>query len=863
MTHDPIEKASSDANNLLRIAERCVSSARSFEATKYAKARADAAAAIAALEAAKPDHASLADLRARFDDLAVKADECETENVRSPIAGFPGAAAREVESFERQRTERRAGDIDPAPYADKQLEWAGRMRKALDDARDRLGGVCGQALIAEIEGWIADCERRADHLRFLAEALALLDLKADTPVYGAIRMREALSSVKKNFDWGDPDKVVLAWDAAKKLIPAFRDPRFAEVPEIKDAVTLFEELEQRVAAELRPMLAKVRMTPLIRTAQSALDSLKTEIDNLDEERVLRFRKELREAVAPLVRDWSDQPDAQDLIAKAARAFVRSEDDLGDKIVMREIQEVEQIVRPVVERLERALDRRSLPAVRDHAPRLRAHLGALDPFLDRQRAQILKERADAALARIEADLGAAVASEVAEAEAVPRYVIDDAADTHVQAVLRKLDAALSRYHDTYAAAQRELETRVDLAATPGNVTSRARDSVDGAARELIKAARAAEELTDELARLDRAHPAVEEVRTAAPKLVKRAQAWKELVGKKCDYAAVLDRARSAYERATRPETASREQAAEQWGDVVRWMDEAAAAAKEAVAILPDDHGEADDWGARAAALRQEAVEQLTAICVAGVTAYAKEGPGADWQARQLADTLKRALPDAPENDQLVALLAGSADARQRAQLEIRTRAAELRRRAEAAAQAARPAYDAWVAERKPIVTLAGTIVANLGEHTGKWVVGACSSLGEALADEPFPIHGDIYQIDYDPEVRAQLEAGMNRLRGLHKEMCEAVMRKFDATAIDTSSGYYPVDAHYACEIVGTASYTPQREMRDASGRVIGTIAGTPYPVPRVVLRAVATSCYVIVPGQPPSVDAVTADALVDA
>jgi hypothetical protein len=45
----------------------------------------------------------------------------------------------------------------------------------------------------------------------------------------------------------------------------------------------------------------------------------------------------------------------------------------------------------------------------------------------------------------------------------------------------------------------------------------------------------------------------------------------------------------------------------------------------------------------------------------------------------------------------------------------------------------------------------------------------------------------------------------------------------------------------------ASYTPRREVRDSSGRVIGTIDGAAYSVPRLVIRGISSAYFVIVPG----------------
>jgi hypothetical protein len=278
-----------------------------------------------------------------------------------------------------------------------------------------------------------------------------------------------------------------------------------------------------------------------------------------------------------------------------------------------------------------------------------------------------------------------------------------------------------------------------------------------------------------------------------------------------------------------------------------------------AILPDEHEEADAWAAKAAALRKEASEGLIAGCIAEVTKYAVMN--CETEAERYADILRDALPDAPENAQIAQIMSGTADARLKAQAEIQEKAALICQRAEQAARDARGAYDSWVEEMKPIVVLGGTIVNDLERYKGKYVAGHCSHLGIVLPDEPDTLNGDIYQIDYDPAVREKLFAGMKTMNDLYNQMAEKIVAAHGVSGVGTTNQHYPRDAHYLCEIVGTAMYTPIREMRDNYGRLLGTVEGSPYPVPRVVIRGVATTYFVIVPGQPFSMDAFDADGIV--
>src|SRR5262249_14988113 len=145
---------------------------------------------------------------------------------------------------------------------------------------------------------------------------------------------------------------------------------------------------------------------------------------------------------------------------------------------------------------------------DHAIRLRARLGALQPFLQKQRAQLLHERATAALARVESEMGADVARAVAEAEDVPRIELDIAGDTNVQEVLKDVNHQFAMFREEYGKTQALFDESVDLTkGTHAPITDGIVRAVDGAARNLIKTARYAEELGDKVKKIDRGHPTV--------------------------------------------------------------------------------------------------------------------------------------------------------------------------------------------------------------------------------------------------------------------------------------------------------------------------------------------------------------------
>lgn len=834
-------------------------SERSFDLAKHTNNRAGAVAAIDALVAVAPDHPRLAEFRRRLDEMAVTADRFAVDAFKQPIDGFRRAAERDVSNLDSERERRRPSDLDPNITAKKLTEWIDKIRPLVDASRDQLGSPNGVAAIAEVDEWLAAQEQKLVEIRLLAEAFELFRQEVEVEGFRGVAFTTALDSVERNLE-SDPERVVLAWDAVKKLVGAFQNPRFAEVREVAAVLERHRGLEQRVATELRPKLAKIRTEPLIRTAKYTLDLLKRDTDNLDEDNVLKWRQKLREELVPLQGEWAQEANVQDFLRACERAFRRSEEDLGDKLVLREIQDAELFVKPLVERLEQALVLKSEVRVREHAPRLRARLGGLAPFAEHQRARLLQQRAATALARIEEQLGPDVAREVAQAEYVPQFEIDINSDTKVQAVLVRLNKAFATYREEYTKAQENFEQSVDT--VKGGVSYGVDGNVDSASRTMIRFARQAEEIGDELRALDREHPAVQEVETMVPKLVKRAQQWKARLDQRIEYANFIERGRSYCEDAEQScnsaISAHPDHALYVWPEVLQKIGYAEDPLKQAVDALPDDHDEADAWLAKLAALRQEVNEKFPALCLTEAARRAIEND--EYGVSRFADALRETLPDAPENERLAAIVAGTADARLQAEAEIDAGGQLIRQRATEAADTLRSSYEEWAQSKSPIVALAGTIVANIEQYTGKWIAGHASHLGRLLYDHTDELNGDIYQFDYDPRVRELLLLGMKRLDDLYQEMAEKVVAKHGISGVNTTTQHYPRDAHYLCEIVGTALYTPLREVRDNYGRVLGTVQGDPYPVPRLVIRGVSTTYFVILPDHPPSLDAMDAEGL---
>ncbi|HUQ06052.1 MAG TPA: hypothetical protein VM261_26295 [Kofleriaceae bacterium] len=775
-------------------------------------------------------------------------DKAAVDNFTFELDTCRRGAERDARSFADARKERSPRDLDPGNTAQRLATWVERMRNA---SRAGIGSERGLAALADADRWAEIIAAQIAELTLFAEACDLF--RAEAEVDGReLAIGAALDSVDWNFS-RDPERVIIAWDAAKKLIASFEQPRFAQVPEVQAIVARYHETERRIEAELRPLLDRLAIAPLLQAATYPVERLRRAIDSQDEEGALAARRELRAAMVPLERYAADA-DVDDLLRKAGRAMRQAETDFGDGFVLREIQHAESVVRPLVERVERAVVLASAFRIREHAPRLIARLGELAPFLAHQRAQILEARARAALAKIETAVGASIAREVAVAEAVPRFAVDITADTKVQAALRELDAPFARYEETQAKARLAFEAEVDCAT--GSCAAYAQRNAESAAEDMIDAARRAEELADALRRLDRNHPAVAATEDAVPALVKRAQAWKRRAAQRCAYAGAIYRARTALGDADRARQGltpgDAYDAARVWPEVLRHLRMADTPIAGARAELADDCDEADALAAEVAAMRTEAADALGAACLAEATrlAIANDASGAERSAQSLRDP----LPDAPQNAQIAAAIAGTADARQRAEAEIAAGGELIRARAETAAQTLRPAFDAWAEARAPITVLGGSIVADLDKYRGQWIRCHARHLGRLLYDHHDEVNGDMFLFEYEEGVREALLAGMKRLDDLYERMAKRAGERHGVDNVPTSTQHYPRDAHYLAEIVGLGQYTPQREVRDNYGRLLGTVDGAPYPVPRVVIRGVATTYFVVVPGHAPSLDA---------
>jgi hypothetical protein len=724
-----------------------------------------------------------------------------------------------------------------------------QVRSELDVARTTLG-----AQVAEIEAWLEKHEQDVRTLELLDEAVALLQIEAQVEGYDSITLTQALESAQRNFE-GNPVAAMQAWDAVKQLIGALDQPKYRGIPEIEKMLVTYRGLEERVNAELLPKVALQRAAPLLRDASDAIDELRYAVDRGDEDLAFERRAKLRKALSALPQGV---PEAAEIAAKAAKEMRRSDEEIGPQLVLRELELVEKTVVPLIEHVARGLIAPSAPRVVEYAPRLRARLATIAPYLEHDRARRLDERARAVLARIAEELGAEIAHEVDVAEAVPTFVPDPSTGTRIEAAVRRTNEMLLNYRDAHVAGMEYAEAELDFVnGVPSPVTERVLEQADSTHRDMVRFARRVEELASELALLAPEHVAVATMAEVVPVLLRRGKLWRERLEPRCKLANAIDEARSWFERAreeAESEIDSPHRAIYVWPEVLGHLARADEQLASAADIFLDEPEHVAAWQAKVATLRHHAIAQMEAACVSEATRLATANQMDE--ARRFAEALAEAVPSSQENARIVSIIEGTADAREKAALEIERHGVLIRRCAEKSARAAREAYDAWVAEHPPLVALAGAIVANIDQYRGKYIAGRCSHLGLSLADEPDTIRGDVYQIDYDADVRAQLRAGMDFLDGQFETRALQTAAAAGVEGLCTTTQHYPRDARYHAEIVGIASHTPKLEMRDAHGRVIGTIDGHPYPVPRIVIRAVATTYFVVTPGQSSHLEGLT-------
>jgi len=812
---------------------------------------------LAKLEKAKPDAPKLADGRKALDEYRVKYDEALVKSVKDDFDREMSNFDRADRDFNDPSGRKDSGSAEA--YTRRGGEVTARAAKKVEEQRAKLVSEKAQAFLAEVDARLADAKTKLAYGALVLEARMLLrDTRIDTPNIGSYSLISGIEGVNKQLDREDPERALEVWDATKKTVIPLRAAKFAELEEVKAALAEFATLEARVAKELKPMLAKSRTGPLIDKAKGQLDWLKTATDETDADKALQARAKLREECVELRREWSDVPEVKEFLEKVDAAVAESDDTFGDKLAITEIEAAEKQVKPALERLVRAIDRKSTVQAVRYGPAVREKKELLRPYADKSRAKNLLDRCEQTLVRLEKELGEKVAQMIADESWWPKVDVDMAWPSDVQQACLEINESVKRMREEYDEKQAQFEEYVDL--DRGENSHRfgtAAEGVERAAKSIVRNARNMEKQGEALAKLDKKNPGVEVVAKAVPRLIKKVNAWKDLAAKKAEYAgkigAAVGQIEYAQEAAKKAQEGSLEDASGQygWPQTIEKADQALKALDEAAKILPDDKNEADEWAAKAKSLRAEAEKGLVDACMRGGSEAAIKGD--KDRAERFASALKEALPASPENEKLAKIIAGSADARVKCEAEIASRGDLLQTRAAASSQVMREKFDAWRAEKAPQVLLAGTILANLDKWKGKHVEGKYRWFGETFGEDTIELNGEIYSVSYAPEVSAGCEAAMKRLSGLQDRMVAAVQKKSGVPPFPSTRGFGLQDAEFVCEIVGATSYTPVHQVKDQDGRIIGSISGTPYQVPRVVIRGITTKYYTVIPGVGASID----------
>jgi hypothetical protein len=605
-----------------------------------------------------------------------------------------------------------------------------------------------------------------------------------------------------------------------------------------------------VAMVARTEIIHNKVKWLVGNVEEYTSLVRRETDNDSIDRTRQFRADLFKRMVALARDWPDAPGVKQALDNAVAAIAASEKAFGDKLVIPELLKVEKIVLPYVERVERALAMK-MPAIAiEYAPRLRSLLHTLAPFLAHQRAKLLHDRGLAALSRLP-ELGADTVAAVDQAEALPDVAVADRFSED-ETPERILDVLVYDYHSMYQTWLDELDDSVEL--DTGEYHHVVAGNVDNYANQLVRLAQRIEDAANKVG-----SPAA----LAVPGLVERAQATRRQLKKRLEYVDALGRCYRAHETALERRQAAIDMAEDgvkyEWLDVLARAKEIEVAANAAIDVLPDLHDEADAWLAKAAAIRDEVRETMERLCVAEVSKLARmNNPEI---AEDYAQPLRQAFPDSPVNAEIAGILSTTGEGRAKALGEVKARAEVLKKIAASASRSMHSTYDQWAEDKSPIQALAGTIVADIERYRGKWVAASYDLLGLYLTNEPYRIDGDFVQLEFHPDFKAAMRGGLEKLDGIYEQMAKAVAKKHDAD-IPTTTQHYPRDATFVGEITGITMYTPRIDVKDGSGRVLGTIDGTPYPIPTLTVHAARTTYCTIVPGEAPSTDSVEASSVLD-
>lgn len=572
----------------------------------------------------------------------------------------------------------------------------------------------------------------------------------------------------------------------------------------------------------------------------------------------RLRDEPRIAAVPI---------AQEVLARCDAASKRYETEMKPIAAARMAGPIAERARRAVDGLTRVLDSGDAARVARERASMAEIARELEEWTLAPEAAEALAALEAAQARAEAAFpGTAPAEPVHTptlADRLPRVELDFGADAAVQRHVQTVQAIYRMFRDDAKKAE-ETAARIDLANGnhDGQVVAIVRN-LQSDAQTLISRVREAEREAKEIAALAASDPVAKVVEGATPDLVKAVQGWKARHDRRTDAALAISRASSAlgFGVSAKERAQGGVEGAKLLADALRQADAAEKALAPAFDLLGDERAAAEAWHERIVALRTEATSALKATCVGEGRDLALQG----WKdrAEELARILQEALPDAPESAEIAKLIGGAFEARAATEAEIAERQARLDARATEAAAAYHARYDAWrkaqpieawspaeVLRRLPAAQ--GTMIA----FPKRWIVKGCHDGFDDLT-------GGVWHVTYAPEVREALLARAAAMDALSLDMAKAVHAKH-GVPLEIPERYMGrfgfEEVEIVCEVVGQRTYTPQRAIKDATGRVIATFEDPPYPVPAVVIRAVRAKRCVVVPGAGTSLDGFDANGI---
>lgn len=825
-----------------------------FDADQCENTAAKAEDALKRLVAMNPGEPRIPDLKKAIADYRSQAAQLALGAITQPVDNEKQFFKRSVEAFEQADRNPSSSNLTAASTNLKRIE------KILEDNKAVLASSdAGKAYEAEVRKYIADSKDLLKTDGVLADLRSIVFEEDRNLNYSLDR---ALKNVPDALDNQRSEDAAKAWTAAKKLEKPLEAARFKDLQLTKDTLARFAEVGARYDKEMGALVAAQKVGPLISSAKSTIEQLNKAVDGKNESSVRDDRKLLATETLELRTTLKDNADAKQCVADADAALLRCDSEFTDQFATTELSELEVRTTAVLDSTARAIDKKDATKAQSGARKLRLTEDLLSAYGSHPKAKTIAGRIEGMLARVDAAFKG-VAAGPGDDE-VPHFEVDFNADADVQRTIAELNGQYAFYRER----QKECEKRVDedlrlAEGMDGSATSSIFHDIDSTTASMIDIARRCEKTAGELAKLDAKNAAIATIKDWTPRLVKRAQTIKAVVGKQCDYANAIHACATCFEMCgidrDRAMKDGPEAARKGWPTVISHMTDAKKALAPAFTLLPDEHSEADIWAARADAWRKEAESALTEVCVTQAQKLALAGQKQEAQA--YADALKEALPKAPENDSLAKALSGAGAARLKCQAEIKEREELLKTRAAEAATAFAQKYGDWKSAQKPQSLAAHKILQDLGAAKGKKVAGHYSLIDGIYDFDNYEIDGEIWHIVYDPDVRAKLVAQRKKLDDMSQAIAAGCAKKYGISEAGIGFSHMFLDCDFVVEITGSHSYTPKHEVRDNGGGLIGSVEGTPYPVPAGAIRGIRSKYYVIVPGVGSSLDAMKTDGIV--